>query len=274
MFTRYAVVLSAVLLVSSCQSAKNDGSAVDDGGSLASGEKTDKIGELLSGAFKNSEKKQEKADQPHENEVVETPTKNKPKAVSKEVASNSVAEYVPPKKGTVFTWHNNWANLPKIISYKVAGTLSKGGTEYVKFSSVEGFKNTTHAYYDTKNFGLKGYRDKSDNAVITFKPVEQRYRFPMAPGDKWLTQWKQIDHKTDRVTSGGGVVHVMRWETLNLPAGKFRTLKVKMPVQKSAPKGLTHFAWFSPELGVTVKEEIGGGILNWSQVLEKVKRPK
>ena len=133
--------------------------------------------------------------------------------------------------------------------------------------------NETHAFYDTRTFSLKGYRDKSDRAIVTFKPPEQRYRFPMAPGDKWVTSWKSIDHKSDRVTSGGGVVKVLRWETLKLPAGEFRALKVRMPVQRNAPKGLTHHAWFSPELGITIKEEIGGGSLNWSQVLEKVEQP-
>ena len=88
-----------------------------------------------------------------------------------------------------------------------------------------------------------------------------------------MTSWKSIDHKTDRVTSGGGVVRVLRWETLDLPAGRIRALKVRVPVQRNAPKGLTHHAWFSPKLGITVKEEIGGGILNWSQVLEKVDLP-
>ena len=186
---------------------------------------------------------------------------------------DTILAYQAPKTGTVFTWKNNWANLPERISYKVAGKVTKGETEYVRFSSIEGFKTTTHAYYDTRNFALKGYRDKSDKAVITFKPPEQRYRFPMKPGSQWITKWKQLDHKTKRVTSGGGVVKVMRWETLNLPAGKIRALKVRMPVQRDAPKGLTHYAWFSPELGVTVKEEIGGGVLNWSQVLERVEHP-
>lgn len=187
--------------------------------------------------------------------------------------SNIVSSYNAPEAGTVFTWRNNWANLPEIISYKVAGKVKNGDAEYLKLTSVKGFKSTTHAYYLTKDFSLKGYRDKSNKAVLSFKPPEQRYRFPMAPGDKWVTSWKQLDHKTNKVTTGGGVVRVIGWEVLDLPAGRFRTLKVRMPVQRGAPKGMTHYTWFSPELGVTVKEEIGGGILSWSQVLERVEYP-
>ncbi|MEM7215566.1 MAG: hypothetical protein AAF423_08485 [Pseudomonadota bacterium] len=186
---------------------------------------------------------------------------------------DTILAYSAPKPGTVFTWRNNWANLPEIISYKVSGMHKIGDTDYVKFTSVKGLKNSTQAYYSTKDFSLKGYRDAKNQALVTYKPVEQRYRFPMAPGDKWLTQWKSLDHKTNKVTSGGGVVHAIRMETLNLPAGQIRAMKVKMPVQKNAPRGLTHHAWFSPELGITVKEEIGGGVLNWTQVLEKVEYP-
>ena len=29
--------------------------------------------------------------------------------------------YRPPKLGTVYTYHNNWASLPKVIKYKVSG---------------------------------------------------------------------------------------------------------------------------------------------------------
>jgi hypothetical protein len=32
--------------------------------------------------------------------------------------------------------------------------------------------------------------------------------------------------------------------------------------------------WFSPQLGVTVKEQIGNGSMNWTQILEKVQLPE
>ena len=188
-------------------------------------------------------------------------------------ANYTIASYIPPADGTVFTWRNNWASLPPVISYKVAGKLKLGTKEYVKFTSISGLKNTTHAYYDTTNFNLKGYRDAKDAALVTFKPAEQRYRFPMKPGDKWVTSWQSKDHKTDKVTSGGGVVQVMAFETIKLPAGEFKTLKLKMPLQRDAPSAMSHYIWFSPKLGVTVKEQIGSGVMNWTQVLEKVEFP-
>ncbi|MEM9277972.1 MAG: hypothetical protein AAGA76_05320 [Pseudomonadota bacterium] len=41
---------------------------------------------------------------------------------NKTLNKNAIATYAAPQPGTVFTWRNNWANLPEIISYKVAGT--------------------------------------------------------------------------------------------------------------------------------------------------------
>lgn len=189
-------------------------------------------------------------------------------------SANVIDSYVPPKPGTVLTWRNNWSTLPPVISYKVAGIVKAGDKEYVKLTSVAGLGETVNAYYDTSNFALKGYRDARDKAMLTFKPVEERYRFPLQPGDKWVTQWKSFDHRKKAETSGGGVVEVIGFEMLKLPAGTFRTVKVKMPTPPGMPAGMRHYLWFAPDLGVTVKEQIGNGSMNWSQVLEKVQYPE
>jgi len=203
----------------------------------------------------------------------ETPSKNVDTLKTAAIGGKVITSYSPPAKGTVFTWRNNWEQLPTIISYRVAGTLKKGNTEYLKLTSVKGFKNTIHAYYDTRNFALKGYRDASDKALVTYKPMEQRYRFPMKPGDQWVTSWNSIQHDTKAVSKGGGVVKVEAFETIKTPAGSFETLRVRMPIQSGAPKGMTHHIWFAPKLGITVKEKIGGGMLNWTQILDRVDAP-
>jgi len=184
-----------------------------------------------------------------------------------------IERYVPPKTGTILTWRNNWSTLPPVISYKVAGLVDAGGKQYLKMTSVGGLSETVNAYYDTSNFALKGYRDAKDKAMVTFKPVEERYRFPLKPGDKWVTAWKSYDHRKKQETGGGGMVQVMGIETIKLPAGTFRAVKVKMPVGPDLPRGMQHYLWFSPQLGVTIKEQIGNGSMNWTQVLEKIQLP-
>ena len=181
-----------------------------------------------------------------------------------------ITRYQPPEKGTVFTWRNNWSTLPPVISYVADGTFSMGERTYVRFKSVKGMEQTTFAYYDAGNFSLKGYRDAKDKALTTFKPAEERYRFPMKAGDKWVMQWKMKDHGSGKVSEGGGVVTVIGIEELKLPAGVFQTMKVKLPTPPNLPSQMTHYVWYSPELGVTVKEQIGNGKMTWSQILEKV----
>lgn len=189
---------------------------------------------------------------------------------SNTVKNGVITRYQPPGKGTVFTWRNNWSTLPPVISYVADGTLSRGDTTYVRFKSVKGLEQTTFAYYDTGSFSLKGYRDSADKALTTFKPAEERYRFPMKAGDKWVMQWKMKDHVSGKISQGGGVVTVIGMERLKLPAGTYEAMKVKLPTPTGLPRQMTHYVWFAPALGVTVKEQIGNGKMTWSQILEKV----
>lgn len=186
------------------------------------------------------------------------------------VKDGVITHYQAPEKGTVFTWRNNWSTLPPVISYVADGTASMGDKTYVRFKSVKGLDQTTFAYYDTGNFSLKGYRNAADKALTTFKPAEERYRFPMKAGDKWVMQWKMKDHRSGKVSEGGGIVTVIGIERLKLPAGVFEAMKVKLPTPPGLPRQMIHYVWFSPELGITVKEQIGNGRMTWSQILEKV----
>jgi hypothetical protein len=184
-----------------------------------------------------------------------------------------VEKYTPPPTGAVFTWRNNWASLPPVISYKVAGPVKVKDEVYIKFSSVSGLEEPVNAYYRMSDFNLKAYRSDENEAITSFRPVEQRYRFPLKAGDRWRTAWQSKDHRKGVVTTGGGVVEVIGLEMLDLPAGRMRAVKVRMPTDKNAPKDMVHHIWFSPELGVTVKEEIVSGPLNWTQVLAKAQLP-
>jgi hypothetical protein len=183
------------------------------------------------------------------------------------------AVYKAPPTGARFTWRSNWASMPDLVTYEVQGVVERGGAEYVALKSVKGLAETTYAYYDTTNFSLKGYRNEQDEALTTFKPVEERYRFPLEKGKQWVSEWKMKDHKTGKVTSGGGVFKIISLELLKLPAGNFQTARVRLPVAPGLPKGMTHYVWFAPKLGITVKEQIGNGQMNWTQVLEAVELP-
>jgi len=189
-----------------------------------------------------------------------------------QVNGDEIVAYVPPKPGTILHYRNNWATLPSKTAFRVDPVQRIGTSEYVRLAAVGG-REKLYAYHDAANYALKGYRDGEDKAVVTFKPVEERYRFPMKPGDKWLSQWQSMSHRDNKVSEGGGVVEVIRMETIRLPAGEFRAMKVRLPLPANEFPDMRHFVWFSPELGVTIKEEITNGRINWTQVLEKVKSP-
>ena len=93
-------------------------------------------------------------------------------------SANVIASYVPPESGTELTFRNNWSSLPPVITYRVAGTVALGGKTYLKMTSIKGQSETVSAYYDTANFALKGYRDKNDKPILTYKPVEERCLLP------------------------------------------------------------------------------------------------
>jgi hypothetical protein len=257
-----APALAAGLLVAGCQSTALD---AGDNAALPS-----TISDAAPDAVAPVDEAAAATEGPDGPEGVDTATNT----ASVKQDANSAESYVPPKPGTILTWRNNWSTLPPVISYKVAGLVSVGDRKYLKMTSVGGLGETVNAYYDTQNFALKGYRDAKDKAIVTFKPVEERYRFPLKPGDKWVTAWKSYDHRKKQETDGGGIVEVMGMETIKLPAGTFRAIRVKMPLGPGLPRGMQHYVWFSPQLGVTVKEQIGNGSMNWTQILEKVQLPE
>ncbi len=131
------------------------------------------------------------------------------------------AAYKAPPTGARFTWRSNWASMPDLVTYEVQGLVERGGAEYVALKSVKGLAETTYAYYDTTNFSLKGYRNEQDEALTTFKPVEERYRFPLEKGKQWVSEWKMKDHKTGKVTSGGGVFKIDFSGTTEVAGRKF-----------------------------------------------------
>ncbi len=239
--------------------------------SLLSGCKSGTSDQKLTGSIKRDDSAPAANLLPAESE--EDGTKASPESSLTLVKESFAESYVPPKRGTVYSYHNNWASLPKVIKYKVSGVERIGSRKYLKFTSVAGLKNPVHAYYNLKNFNLKGYRDLSGKAVVTFMPAEQRYRFPLKPGDKWLTKWQSKDHKKNEVTSGGGIVRVEQIEQLALPIGVYKTVRVRLPMPSNAPRGMTHHLWFSPKLGVTVKEQIKSTSMNWTQILAKIDSP-
>jgi len=74
------------------------------------------------------------------------------------------------------------------------------------------------------------------------------YHWPMWVGETWSTPYRVTNHATGKTTEFRGTFTVEALETVNVPAGTFRALKVHY----SGPT-LTAVSWVSPDLGASIK---------------------
>ena len=134
-----------------------------------------------------------------------------------------ISKYRPPKVGTIFYWKNNWNSLPPRLVHKVASHNAKfEGKTAIRMDAIEETGSGTKTFYDVASSNLLGHQDKNGKPVVVFPQVEERLRFPMRPGDKWMTTWKSIDRSTQKTTKGGGVVKVLVRRNLALRESRSR----------------------------------------------------
>lgn len=187
---------------------------------------------------------------------------------------NVIAAYRPPKVGTVFYWKNNWNSLPKKLTQKVTSIDSSfSGQPAIELDAIDGTGADARTYLDVKSANLLGHKDKNGKPVVVFPKVEERLRFPMKPGDKWLTSWKSVDRSTQKVTQGGGVVKVLGVEKLPVAGKKLKAMKIQLPLPRELARSMKHYIWYSPKFGIVVREQISNGTFVWLKELENVKLP-
>lgn len=64
---------------------------------------------------------------------------------------------------------------------------------------------------------------------IMFRPHSGLFRFPLRIGDKYEVKYEQLRPRVNTVESATtGAVTVVGWETVEVPAGKFRAVKVEL----------------------------------------------
>lgn len=196
-------------------------------------------------------------------------------ATDKTTNKTVINSYRPPKVGTIFGWRNNWASLEPKLIYRVASVNDRfSGKPAMRFDAIEGTGRGAKTYFDLQNSNLVGHKDKSGNPLVTYQKVENRLKFPMRPGDKWVANWKYLDHKSNKTQNGGGIVNVIGVEMLSTDAGRFKTMKIRLPLPASAGRGMRHHIWYSPKLGIIVREQISNNTFSWVKVIERVELAK
>ena len=255
----------AMMLVAGCQNSKTN---------------TDKIGlnkgldvPALDGASTVEEGTagSDAVDLEGDNTVVASITKSE---TTDKSPKNIISGYRAPRVGTVFYWKNNWNSLPKRLVHKVTSVNAEfSGKPAIQMNAIEDTGNGTQTFYDVKTANLLGHKDKNGKPVVIFPQVEERLRFPMKPGDKWVTNWKSIDKSEQRTTKGGGVVKVIGVESLPIAGKKLKTMKISLPLPRELGRTLKHHIWYSPKFGVVVREQISNNTFVWLKELENVKFP-
>ena len=186
-----------------------------------------------------------------------------------------INSYRPPKVGTVFGWRNNWASLEPKLVYRVASVNDKlDGKPVIRFDAIEGTGHGAKSYFDLQSSNLVAHKDQSGNPLVTYQKIENRLKFPMRPGDQWVANWQYLDHTSNKMRKGGGVVNAVGVEMLSTDAGRFKTMKIRLPLPASVGRGMRHHIWYSPKLGIVVREQISNNTFSWVKVIERVELAK
>jgi hypothetical protein len=108
---------------------------------------------------------------------------------------------------------------------------------------------------------------------IVFRPDSGVFRFPMRVGDRYSVNYDLMRPARSEVDSTTtGTVAVVGWEEVEVPAGRFRALRLEMDslVRPAArPKGFQRKAtyWYAPDVRRWVKSHITTPQLDASEEL-------
>jgi uncharacterized protein (DUF2237 family) len=70
-------------------------------------------------------------------------------------------------------------------------------------------------------------REFAPGEAVHYAPAFAMFRFPMAPGRRWKLAVQQTQEPADPPTEIGIEAEVLRWETVQVPAGRFDALRVQ-----------------------------------------------
>jgi hypothetical protein len=101
----------------------------------------------------------------------------------------------------------------------------------------------------------------SGAGAIVFDPLDAIYRFPLVPGASFATTHREVSNAM--TVQADGRVTVVGWEDVEVPAGKFRALKLTkvaerswepFPGQRTLTKQVSNY-WYVPGLRGVAKFE-------------------
>jgi len=94
---------------------------------------------------------------------------------------------------------------------------------------------------------------------VEFVPALALYRFPLQPGASWVETVRAVDPDSGRKTEVKLFAKALKWEEVNVPAGKFMALKVRRIFtpedfdELRSRTTVTLLDWYSPQVVASVR---------------------
>lgn len=87
--------------------------------------------------------------------------------------------------------------------------------------------------------------------VVTFDPPTS-WHWPLEVGKSWTSRYNMVIHQSNQVVPVEAKVTVEAHEDVSMPGGTFKTFRVRTVDNQ----GNDNLNWFSPDLGVFVKQKL------------------
>ena len=140
-------------------------------------------------------------------------------------------------------------NRTTLVDSKV--TYADDRVIHLVADDIAGVKDTDLTY--TSEWNLVASRRTG-----IYEPHSGMLKFPMRPGDRWPSRYKITFPREDYSTVQDRIARVEGWEDVQVPAGRFRALKVvaegsSRRSDRPLPGTVREVMWYSPEVKRYVK---------------------
>ena len=146
------------------------------------------------------------------------------------------------------------------MNFKLSGSLGSGTREVTiqwlgevdwdgkRVMGLQVGAPGSYYYYDAQRRLLAQVRD--GKPVVTFRPYETLYDWPLFVGKSWLTEFQEIYHDRNQTLEEKLVYTVEAFEEITIPAGTFKTLRVRFATPQQH-----YVVWYEPKLGMEIKRD-------------------
>src|SRR5215813_11290609 len=148
------------------------------------------------------------------------------------------------------------------MNFKLSGSLGSGTREVTiqwlgevdwdgkRVMGLQVGAPGSYYYYDAQRRLLAQLRE--GKPVVTFRPYETLYDWPLFVGKSWLTEFQEIHHDRNQTLEEKLVYTVEAFEEITIPAGTFKTFRIRCVTPEERD-----IVWYEPKLGMQIKARLG-----------------